>query len=167
MVHLAGLLDLLRRHVVRRAHHVLPARQRLVLGAGAQHLGDAKVGDLHPALLVQQDVLRLDVAVDDALLVGELQRLADLRHDDQRLLGASLPALQQLPQGHAVHELHQQVGIAARLAEVIDGDDVRMVEPGQRPRLAGEALGKLRPPCRSGNRIFSATKRSSFGWRAL
>jgi len=32
----------------------------------AQHPGDAKIGDLHPAGLVEQQVLRLDVAVNNA-----------------------------------------------------------------------------------------------------
>ena len=110
----------------------------------AQQLGDAEVRDLHPALLVEQDVLRLDVAVDDALLVRVLERLADGRHDHQRLLRRQLPRLQQLPQAHAVHKLHQQVIEAVGLAEVIDGDDVGMVEPGQGLRLAREPLGKAR-----------------------
>ena len=110
----------------------------------AQQLGDPEIRDLHPALFVEQDVLRLDVAVDDALLVRILERLADRRHDDQRLLRRQLPGLQQLPQAHPIHELHQQVIEAVGLAEVIDGDNVRMVEAGQRLRLAGETLGKAR-----------------------
>ena len=70
------------------ADHRLLLGERGPRGFGANKLGDAKVGDLHPALLVEQDVLRLDVAVDDALLVRELQRLANLRHNGQRLLRA-------------------------------------------------------------------------------
>ena len=72
-------------------------------------LGDAEVGDLHPALLVQQDVLRLDVAVDDALVVGVLQRLADLRTMASASSRRESAGPQQLPQVHAVHVLHQQV----------------------------------------------------------
>ena len=106
------------------------------------NLGDAEVGDLHPALFVQQDVLGLDVAVHDALLVRELQRLANLRHDGQRLLRRDLPRLEQLAQAHAVHELHQQVVEAVGLAEVVHGDDVGVVQPGQRLGFALEALGE-------------------------
>ena len=58
--------------------------------------------------------------------------------------GASLRRLQQLPQAHPIHKLHQQVIKAVGLAEVIDGDDVGMVEPRQRLRLARETLGKAR-----------------------
>ena len=59
-------------------------------------------------------------------------------------------------------------GKPVRLAEVVDGHDVRMVQPGQRAGFAGEALGEGRVAlATSGGRIFSATKRSSRGWRAL
>ena len=53
----------------------------------AEQLGQPEVGDLHPAPLVDEDVLRLDVAMDDPLVVGELQGIANLRHDGQGLLG--------------------------------------------------------------------------------
>ena len=55
------------------------------LGGRADQGGDAEVGDLHPPVAVHEDVLRLDVAVDHPVVVGELERLADLRHDRQRL----------------------------------------------------------------------------------
>ena len=58
--------------------------------------------------------------------------------------GASLRVCKQLPQAHPIHKLHQQVIQAVGLAEVIDGDDVGMVEPGQRLRLAREPLGEAR-----------------------
>ena len=77
--------------------------------AWPHQLRQAEVGDLHPALLVQQDVLRLDVAVDHAVVVGVLQRLADLRHDGQGFLGRELAGVQQPAQVHAVDELHEEV----------------------------------------------------------
>ena len=80
------LFDLFGRHVVWRAHDILGAGQGEV-ALLPEDLGDAEIRDLHPAAFIQQDVLRLDVAVHDALLVRELQRLADLRHDLQRLHG--------------------------------------------------------------------------------
>ena len=125
--------------------------------ARPQHFGDAEVGDLHPALFVEQDVFRLDVAVDDALFVGVLQRLADFRNDGERLGGRQLSGLQQLSQRQAVHKLHQQIETSPHLtysdksrletctsAEIIDGDDVRMIQPRQRVGFALESLGELR-----------------------
>jgi hypothetical protein len=55
-------------------------------------LRDAEVDDLHEvgaAVAVdEEDVLGLEIAVDDALVVGRAQRLRDLRGDlDQRAIG--------------------------------------------------------------------------------
>ena len=142
LVHVLRVLQLFGRHVVRRADGQAAGRQRdLVLGL-AEQLGDAEVGDLHPALRVEQDVLRLDVAVQDAFVVGELERLANLRHEHHRLLRGEPARLHRLAQVYAVHELHQQVEEPAGLAEVMDGDDVRVVQPRQHAGLAVESLGE-------------------------
>ena len=57
---------LLGRDVVGRAEHAAVGRQPVLV----ERARDAEVGDLRRALLVDEDVLRLDVAVDDAALVG-------------------------------------------------------------------------------------------------
>ena len=103
------MLDLLGGHVLRRADDLAGAGQRQVLRLAAHQLRDAEVGDLHPALLVEQDVFRLDVAVDHAVVVGVLQGVANLRHDGQGFLGCELARVQQPPQVHAVDELHEEV----------------------------------------------------------
>ena len=82
--------------------------------------------------------------MDDAPVVGELQRVAQRRHDGQRLLRRELPRAQKLAQVHAVHKFHEQVIKSARLPEVVNGDDVRMVQRRERLRLAREAFGELR-----------------------
>ena len=46
--------------------------------------------------------------MDNALVVGELQRVANLRHDGQRLARGNAAAREQLPQVHAVHEFHEE-----------------------------------------------------------
>ena len=61
--------------------------------AGLGHLGvatgtrDAEVGDLELAVGLHQDVLRLDVAVDHALLVRDAERREDLQRDGDRAAG--------------------------------------------------------------------------------
>src|SRR5262249_40949702 len=105
--------------------------QRQVGRRQSHQLGQAEVGDRHAPLPVQEDVLRLDVAVDHALVVRVLQGVADLRYDLQRLSRGQRPTLQEVTQVPAVHVLHREVVKAARVTEIVDGDDIRMVEPGQ------------------------------------
>ena len=66
---------LLRRHVAHRAHdraRLGACCRRLSAGAGRAvgQLGQAEVEDLHEAVAGEEDVLRLEIAVDDPLLVS-------------------------------------------------------------------------------------------------
>ena len=72
---------LLGRDVVGRAQHAAVGRQPLLV----ERAGDPEVGDLGRALLVDEDVLGLDVAVDDAAVVGGAQRAGDLDRVGHRL----------------------------------------------------------------------------------
>ena len=110
-------------------------------GAGA---GDAEVGDLGVTEVVDDHVVRLEVAVDHAVAVGEARGLEDLRADvDHALL------CQRRLGGHDVLEraprevLHRDVVGALVLAAVEDAHHVRVVEAGGRLRLAAEALHEL------------------------
>jgi len=143
VVHQLRLLHLLRRHVMRRADHLV-LRDRLPRLVGGHDLGDAEVCDLHPPLPVHQHVLRFDVPVHHPQLVRKLQRLANLRHDAQGLFRRNLLPMQQLPQRHPVHILHQQVVKSLRFPEIMHRYDVRVVQPRQRLRLPQEAFGELR-----------------------
>ena len=82
----AGLLG---GHVVRRAGHDAALGQAGVVGGA----GQAEVGELDPLdAVLQQDVGRLDVAVDQALGVGGGQAGGGLHADPQDLLQASGPS---------------------------------------------------------------------------
>ena len=72
---------LLGRDVVRRAEDAAVGRQALLL----ERAGDPEVGDLRRALLVDEDVLGLDVAVDDPARVRGAERAGDLDRVGQRL----------------------------------------------------------------------------------
>ena len=119
-----------------------PGREGATGRGGPEQLGDAEIGHFHPALLVEQQVLRLDVAVHHAVVVGVLERFADRRHDGQRLFRGEPAGRHRLAQVDPVDVLHHQVVEPARLAEIVDGDDVRVVQRGQHPGLRGEPLGE-------------------------
>ena len=79
---------LLGRHVIDRAHdHALGGHPRLGQGglggfrSGQNALGDAEVHDLGVALRRAHDVGRLEVAVDDALGMGDFQSFGDFQSD--------------------------------------------------------------------------------------
>ena len=120
------------------------SRQRDLVGALSQQLGQPDIGDFDPAALVDQDILGLDVPVHDVFVVRELQRLADLRNDAQSLLRRELSAADHFPQVRAVNVLHDEVVQLSLLAEIIDADDVLVVQLRQGPRLARKPLGKGR-----------------------
>ncbi len=72
-------LDLLRRHIRRRAHDSIDGSD---LRTVERRQGQTEVSDLHPLDAVfQHDIARLDVAVDDSLTMGRRQAVGDLGAD--------------------------------------------------------------------------------------
>ena len=86
-VALAGRL--LGAHVRRRAE-ATPVSVRRSSPAAVDGPRDAEVGDDGVALL-EQDVLGLDVAMDDAVRVGVAERVGDLAGDAERVVERELP----------------------------------------------------------------------------
>ncbi len=80
--------ELLRRGILRRQQPQPGSRQRCGVSLAAEELRDAEVQQLHGALLGHQDVGRLDVPVDDQLLMGVLHRLAYREEERQPAVDA-------------------------------------------------------------------------------
>ena len=90
-------------------------------------MGDPEVGHLRPAVAVEQHVLRLDVAVDEPLIVREREPARDLQRELDRLARAQRPFLgHQLLQVHPVDVLEDDELPPLLLAPVDHRDDVRM-----------------------------------------
>ena len=129
-------LDLLGRHIAHGA-----AARPAVAGRRAE-LGHAEVGDLHRAHAVDHDVRRLDVHVQDAVLVRIGERAGARREDVRALLvgePAALHAGKELGEVQAVDVLHDQVGVAGVQLEVDHAHDVGVGEQAGCARL-GEDL---------------------------
>ncbi len=140
---------LLRAHVHRSAERDAGLGQPLATG-GVERPGDTEVRE-HTVIAREQDVLRLDVTVHDALPVGMAQGIGDLERDpdgvsqrELRLAGQSLPKRLARDVRHREPEgLHRAAGRRRRPA-LEDRQDVGMLETGGDLDLPHEALGAQR-----------------------
>ena len=128
---------LLRRHVAGRAHDLTRAGQTAV---ALELLRQPEVGDPRVAVLVEQDVARLEVAVNHAALVGIVDRFGNRGHQRGRLAGRKRSVGQPLGQALALDEAHREVVLALVLADLEDRDDPGVIEIGRGLGLGVEAL---------------------------
>ncbi len=105
MVDLGGASRLLGRHVAGGSHDLPRYRAehcRRYRGVAADsdrgEFGEAEIKDLRVAALRQEDVVRLQVAVNDAGRMSRRERLGDLRRDPECLLERQRPLGERLPQ---------------------------------------------------------------------
>ena len=136
--------DLFGRHEVRRADD----RLLVLRGVGHTALVELRqpevehLGVVAPAGRARdQNILRFEIAVNDAELVRLLQRATDLR--EQR--GCASPRERAVATDDASHvepadELHDQVQVALCVPEVEDLDRVRVMQARDRGRFALEPL---------------------------
>ena len=131
---------LLGAHVLRRADDEPRARDaRRPRGARGER--DAEVGD-HRLALVDEDVLRLDVAMDDVARVRVVERRRDLSRDGDGVVDREVAlAVEPVAQRLALEEGHDVEQLAVGVARVEQRDDVRMAEPRGDLDLAQEAIG--------------------------
>src|SRR5438445_710101 len=78
-----------------------------------------KIGNKRSAGPVHQDITRLEVAVDDLLPVGVLDRLGDLGHEVGRRAEAGPLRGDQVPQGHAFDVVADDEGQAVHIADFV------------------------------------------------
>ena len=111
--------------------------QRTVL-RGPGHARDAEVEQLGLRAADHEDVGGLDVAMHHATAVGVGQRLGQALGNAGGLRRLGAPAVgQQLAQVAALEPFHRDVDALLCQACVVDGDDVRVVQPG-----GGAGLGQ-------------------------
>ena len=148
-VGLVAVAGLLWREIIGRSEHLLVmfARQRSRLVAVGQ--GQPHVEDLHRPPLVEHEVGRLDVTVDEPLIVGVLEprgclaeifgHLADIERPLPLHLRVKIRAVDVLE--------HDEVDCPRRL-EVERPGDIGMIEAGRRLRFPFEAgqIGTLLHP---------------------
>ncbi len=114
---------LLGRDIVNRTDRLIGHGARRLVGEAR----NAEVRHLDGAVLQEHDVLRLDVAVNDAALVGVLQSAEHLCGEMQRILPLDHAlALDVFLQGDTVDVLHHDILDHVAEAHVIHLDDIRV-----------------------------------------
>ena len=92
----------------------------------------------------EQDVRGLQVAVDDVLLVGEVHRPGQRFHQFGRRARRLRMPIDERVERAAVHEFEREVRQPVVLADLVDLDDVRVLQPGDGPGFLIEAGELLR-----------------------
>src|SRR5581483_7657875 len=101
-------------------------------------------GEARLARRVEEDVLGLEVAVDDAGLVAALERARELRDEGARLLpGERAPLLEEPAQRAALDEVHRVPRRGALDAGLVHGDDALAAHAREERGLPLEALEDL------------------------
>ena len=126
------LLHLLGRHVADGSEAMARVGAGRYGGARApfrtHQLGEPEVEDLDPTVAADEEVLRLDVAMDDALLVRGGQTACDLHGVVQRLARRQSGAAQDRAKRRPLQQLRDQVGGPVLGADVVDGEHVGVIQ---------------------------------------
>jgi hypothetical protein len=123
---------LLGRHVAWRSHWGAALGQ---LRAANEAPGQPEIGNLGRAVASQQDVGRLQVAMNDPALVRHLHGLGQRGQERGRLAGRLGRARQLLGQAAPLDKLHGKVRPAFDVARVVHLHDVRVLQAGERRGL--------------------------------
>ncbi len=154
-----------RSHVDRRAAGDAALRERLGSGHGQGRIGagnaarHAEVEQLDLAGGGEHDVLRLNVAVENAFGVGGCEGVDALKSDGEEAIERERGA-QLVAQRGAGDELHDQQDIVLFFDNVVDGGDIGMNEGGGALAFAEEEVAV-------GSRIAVTAEHALDGNRAL
>src|SRR4030095_2754290 len=112
-----------------------------------EEFSEAEIEDLYLAVRSDFDISRLQIAVDDALVVSGFQSIRDLAAYDERFVDWTQATRRRVRECLAGDKLqHEEFG-SVRFREVVDGPDVRMVQRSEQMRFAlepTESIGVLR-----------------------
>jgi len=137
---------LLGAHIRDGAHHDARHRDGLARDvrvracrSGPVMFGQPEIEDLDVAVRRDHHVVRLDVAVHDAVRVRGMQPVSDLNPDSDNLIKRDRCLRDSVSQRPAFDVLHRDVADASGITDFVDGGDVGMGKRGGRARLVREA----------------------------
>jgi hypothetical protein len=139
----AGLLG---RQVAGRADDGAGGGEAAAAHLGAEPARHAEVADVRAARGVEQQVGRLEIAMDDAVAMAEVHGARD--GGDQRggLRRREAAAALDVRRQALLHQAHRVVGLAVVLADLVDRHDVLVLEAAGQLGLGAEAGALVVPP---------------------
>ena len=108
--------------------------------------GDAEIDDLRliDLAILEDDIVGRKVAVEDARLMGDGQRLGRPAPHHAHFIDRQRPLAHDMAERRPVDEFHHQIGAAHLVPEqAVIGNDATVVDPAQRHRLAPEQFDHL------------------------
>lgn len=107
-------------------------------------LGQSEIGYQHSAVVLDEDVLRLDVAVYDARLIGGVTSLGGIGNDACGDLGFNGLGPREPVQVNALHALHGDERPSVCFADFMYRHDARMPQPRDDLRFLAESAQHFR-----------------------
>jgi hypothetical protein len=117
-------LELFRRAVARSSAGLLGHGEI----AGRREQGEPEVCHQRPAVSVEQNVVRLQVAVNDPVVVDEEDGLGDVADDEQGVFGPNRSPTNGVGQRAARHEFGDDEDLSLVDSVAVDRDDARMAQ---------------------------------------
>ncbi len=112
-----------------------------------QQSRDAEVQQMRPTVAADQDVGRLDVAMNDQTGVGVLNGFENLQQEPEPVADRRVVRFAELRNRYTVDEFESEIGFAAiRDARVVKSRDVGVFETGENVSLLDRPLGKCPYP---------------------
>ena len=128
-------IRLLGRQVTRGAENLAGDRE---VGITGQFLRQSEIRDPRFAERIDQHVGRLEVAVQNTLLMGVLNCFREGFQIGRRPLGREGASGLQLGKIGALDEIHREVADPLVLADLVNGDNVGVLQPGRGGGLGAE-----------------------------
>src|SRR4051794_17335995 len=102
----------------------------------SRQLGQAEIQNLRLPAFGDENVSRLNIAMNNALAVSGIESVGHLSRQFKQLLKGNRAACQTLFQGLSSHEFHGDEAVAVLLGNIVNSANIGVIEGGGGPCFA-------------------------------